>query len=230
MTIGERIRKGRLESGLSQGALSKACGWQGGARISNYEQDIREPNSHDIIVIAKALKTTPSWLFFGEDERKDILKLENGLLLIQNIPILPLERVNDWLQGVSTKNYSCMSVVISPEELVIGKKAFFIEITGDSMCSTNNPAESYYPNDYALVEPDVTPHNGDTVLISEDEILRVRQLMKDGTEVILKPLNPQYPIIKLSDHVKILGVILITQRKRTQYHNLSSSKQAQIQN
>lgn len=58
-TLGNRIARLRHAKGLSQLALSAACGWENGqARIGNYERDKREPSLSDLRTLATALDTT----------------------------------------------------------------------------------------------------------------------------------------------------------------------------
>jgi transcriptional regulator with XRE-family HTH domain len=57
-TIGQRIKKYRIQAGLSQAALAKACGWKSQSRVGNYEVDSREPTFADLDAIAKAVGVT----------------------------------------------------------------------------------------------------------------------------------------------------------------------------
>jgi transcriptional regulator with XRE-family HTH domain len=66
-SIGYRIKRKRLERGLSQDELGLLCGWDHSAsRISNYESDYRIPVIPDVIKLARALKVSPCWLAFGD--------------------------------------------------------------------------------------------------------------------------------------------------------------------
>jgi SOS-response transcriptional repressor LexA len=215
MKIGDRIKLRRKELDLSQEDIAVACGWVNGrARVSNYEHNLRTPNTEDVYKLSVGLKCTPQWLLFGVDEEKRGFNTGNDILLARSIPIVKLEDVPAWLGGVLKGDHKQMTVTVTSEEYNISRKAFFVEIHGDSMYSAYNLSDSYVDGDLALVEPDLTPKNGDAVLISDNDSVKIRQLVKDGTENVLKALNPQYPVIKLTPEIKMLGVILITQRKR----------------
>ena len=64
--IGERIKKLRIEKGLSQIQAAKLCGWSGASRLANYESGARNVGADDAIVLAKVLGTSPSELLFGD--------------------------------------------------------------------------------------------------------------------------------------------------------------------
>ena len=79
MTLGERIKKLRLESGLTQEELAKEIGYSTKTSISKIENDVLDINQSTIVALARALKTTPSVLMgWTETENKPPLKLPSG--------------------------------------------------------------------------------------------------------------------------------------------------------
>lgn len=79
MTLGERIKKLRLESGLTQEELAKEIGYSTKTSISKIENDVLDINQSTIVALARALKTTPSVLMgWTETENKPPLKLPNA--------------------------------------------------------------------------------------------------------------------------------------------------------
>ena|ERR1700722_5677888 len=214
MKIGDRIKLQRKKLGMSQHKISEILGWiSGRSRISNYENNLRIPRSKDICRLAKVLKTTPQWLLFGVDEPlKSDYSNEPGWLVIRMAPLLSLEKV---LSGnIISKGKEKMTVIVTSKSHKISKNAYFIEIVGDAMLDPYNISASYMSGDFALIEPDTSPNVGDAVLIKHQNSLKIRQFIKDGTQSILKALNPNYPLIKLTPAIEILGVITITQRNR----------------
>lgn len=65
MTIGERIKKLRLEKGLTQQQLSEKCGIDS-ANLRKYELGKQNPKFETIERIAKALEVSPFDLKLGE--------------------------------------------------------------------------------------------------------------------------------------------------------------------
>ncbi len=79
MTLGERIKKLRLEAGLTQEELAKEIGYSTKTSISKIENDVLDINQSTIVALARALKTTPSVLMgWTEKENKPPLKLPSA--------------------------------------------------------------------------------------------------------------------------------------------------------
>lgn len=79
MTLGERIKKLRLEAGLTQEELAKEIGYSTKTSISKIENDVLDINQSTIVALARALKTTPSVLMgWTETEKSPPLKLPSA--------------------------------------------------------------------------------------------------------------------------------------------------------
>ena len=68
MDIGMRIKERREALGMSQSELARKVGYTSRTTINKIERDGRGISQDKIIAIAKALKTTPSYLMGWEDE------------------------------------------------------------------------------------------------------------------------------------------------------------------
>lgn len=68
MDIGERIKKRREELNVSQAELARRVGYSTRSTITRIERDGNGISQDKIVAIAKALKTTPSYLMGWEDE------------------------------------------------------------------------------------------------------------------------------------------------------------------
>lgn len=79
---------------------------------------------------------------------------------------------------------------------------FALRVEGDSM-------EPKFPEGMVLiVEPEADPLPNDYVIaVNGDNEATFKQLIKDGGEWMLKPLNPRYPIKPLGT-AKVIGVII----------------------
>jgi transcriptional regulator with XRE-family HTH domain len=70
-TVGLRIRKARIEAGLSQGQLGKACGVSRAA-VSQWELGTtKSPTSENIFAIAAATGFSPRWLTTERGPERD---------------------------------------------------------------------------------------------------------------------------------------------------------------
>jgi len=71
MTLGSRLKKLRLDAGLSHAELSKATnGAVSGGNISRYENDIIFPTVPTIIALCNYFNITSDWLLFGMESQK----------------------------------------------------------------------------------------------------------------------------------------------------------------
>ena len=68
MEIGDRIRKKREELGMSQEELAKKIGYRSRSSINKIENDGRGLPQSKILLIAKALETTPDFLLGWDDD------------------------------------------------------------------------------------------------------------------------------------------------------------------
>lgn len=68
-TMYERIKRLRLEKGMSQDELAIKSGYTGRAAISIIEKGERNISADKIFLIAKALNVTPSYLMDGDTKK-----------------------------------------------------------------------------------------------------------------------------------------------------------------
>ncbi|MCG6364527.1 LexA family protein, partial [Vibrio fluvialis] len=89
----------------------------------------------------------------------------------------------------------------------VGKKSFWLRVEGDSMVS--NSGISFPDGTLILADPDIDPINKNLVVAKLQGVPDVtfKQLIVDAGKKFLKPLNPYYPVIEISDNCKIVGVV-----------------------
>lgn len=75
-TTGERIRKRRLELGLSQTELARRVGFETKGSISKIENSDRNLNQSKIKLIADALQTSPDYIM-GWNDTEIIIETDN---------------------------------------------------------------------------------------------------------------------------------------------------------
>ena len=79
---------------------------------------------------------------------------------------------------------------------------FALKVEGDSM------EPKFEEGRILIVEPDIEARPGDYVIAKNgDNEATFKQLIRDGGEFMLKPLNPRYPIKPLGN-AKIIGVVV----------------------
>lgn len=91
-----------------------------------------------------------------------------------------------------------------------GTDTIAVILNGDSMASPDTSVTDFRAGDTLYFDPDLTPENGDFVLYySKNSGAVFRQYILDGSSnIYLKPLNPQYPLLKLKTTPRFIGVLV----------------------
>lgn len=81
---------------------------------------------------------------------------------------------------------------------------FFVRASGDSMVNAG-----INDNDILVVDRSLEPKHGDIVIAALNSELTVKRLYAKNNKVILKPENPDYPIIDITEEMEFLiwGVV-----------------------
>ncbi|RJQ69362.1 MAG: hypothetical protein C4519_21710 [Desulfobacteraceae bacterium] len=86
-----------------------------------------------------------------------------------------------------------------------GQETFALRVEGDSMIP------EFTAGDIIIIDPTVEPVSGHFVIVSIEGERRatLKQLIRDGGQIFLKPLNDRYPIIDVTSRpLKIIGVVI----------------------
>jgi len=87
--------------------------------------------------------------------------------------------------------------------------AFALRVVGDSM------EPEFKEGEIIVVDPELQPESGDFVVAKNGDDATFKQLVRDGRQVFLKPLNSRYPIKDMTDiDFRIVGVV---REKRNRY-------------
>jgi SOS-response transcriptional repressor LexA len=89
----------------------------------------------------------------------------------------------------------------------IGRHTFALRVAGDSM------EPEFKAGAILIVEPELEAQPGDFVIVKNgDEETTFKQLIKDGADWYLKPLNERYPIKALGKST-VVGVVRAVERR-----------------
>jgi SOS-response transcriptional repressor LexA len=91
-----------------------------------------------------------------------------------------------------------------------GPHAYALRIEGDSMVSPFPHARSYPPGYIIFVDPDRAVVNGSRVIakLPDTNEATFKIYSEDGGKRFLKPINPQYPIIEMTEGMILCGVVV----------------------
>ena len=77
MTFGQRILQLRTEKGITQDELAIAVGYKSRSTIAKIESGERDPHQSMIVLLAKALDTTPAFLMGWDESEKNPQQFKN---------------------------------------------------------------------------------------------------------------------------------------------------------
>jgi transcriptional regulator with XRE-family HTH domain len=167
-----------------------------------------------VFEIAAALGANPADLVQGEDVQYIKLIGKLGKINYVSLPVLAFSDILAYVENNITPIHA-RSIEMINNSLQFSQKSFAVLIEGDAMISHENPSISYFPGEVAAVDPERTLSSGDVVLAHIPESgVKIRQYIKDGSEALLKPYNGSYDKISIKDDIKIIGVVVATQKVR----------------
>ncbi len=85
MTIGERIKRRRMELGMSQETLAKKIGYSSRSSINKIELDVQQLRQSKIKDIATALNTTTSYIMGWDEKEPEVAKVDVFINEIKDI-------------------------------------------------------------------------------------------------------------------------------------------------
>ena len=205
--MGDRIRKARLEKGLSQSELAELLGYKSRSSINKIEVEGRDIPRSSIVKFAQVLGVTPSYLMGWEEETSEPDALEVLMEKYDNIKPVKLKRFP--LLG----EIACGEPIFASEDRESCVMAdmdinadFCLTAKGDSMINARiNDGDIVFIKEMPMVD------NGDiaAVIIDDEATLKKVYYYPDKGKLVLYPENPNYePFIYVGEElnsIRILG-------------------------
>lgn len=192
--FGHVLRELRKRKNLSQQQVADALGIAK-TNISRYETGIQLPELDKLETLSRLLGVTPSE-FMAYIERGNVA---TGPDIQGTVPLISWVQAGGWRQMT---NNNPLEIERVPTTYRPHRYTFALRVKGDSM-------EPKFPDGcLIIVEPEETVLNGAYVVASrEGEEATFKQIIHDGGKAFLKPINPRYPIMELTDDTLICGVV-----------------------
>ena len=205
--MGDRIRKARLEKGLSQAELAELLGYKSRSSINKIEVEGRDIPRSSIVKFAQVLGVTPSYLMGWEEETSEPDALEVLMEKYDNIKPVKLKRFP--LLG----EIACGEPIFADEDRESCVMAdmdinadFCLTAKGDSMINARiNDGDIVFIKEMPMVD------NGDiaAVIIDDDATLKRVYYYPEDNTIQLIAENPKFkPLIYKNeelDQIRILG-------------------------
>ena len=124
---------------------------------------------------------------------------------LQYLPLISWVQAGEWTEISDHQPGDYEQLV--PVTRRYSDRAFALKIAGDSMQAPDR--DSFPEGAIIAVEPLQEARNGSYVVArnGHSEEATFKQLVIDGNRRYLKPLNPRYPIIEITEEITICGVV-----------------------
>ena len=194
---GSVIRQGRQKLGLSEKQFANAVGVSRGAVQQWEKAGGTAPNRTNQKRVAHVLGISIAELILGGSNTSPLLDIRG------EVPLLSAAEAGNYTVIDNFKLGSTLDKV--PVTVNIRRHTYALRVQGDSMISETN--DSFPNGSIVIVEPEMEAQPGDYV-IAQNDLLETtfKQLVKDGSDVYLKPLNHRYPI-KPIGKMRVIGVV-----------------------
>jgi SOS-response transcriptional repressor LexA len=214
-TFGQRLRSVREAAGLSQASAAKAVGMQQ-PTLSGLEND-GSVRSTFTTALAELYGVSATWLATGKGPRKmpQVIQGAGGIAdpepspgpavrgrvpLISSVRAGAFVEARDPFQPGDAQDWIDTTVPIQ-------EHTFALRVEGESMLP------DFPEGTILIVEPSLDAFPNDFVIVKNgDNEATFKQLVKDGGEYYLKPLNTRFPIKPLGSN-RIIGVVRETVRR-----------------
>lgn len=209
MALPERIQE-VIKAGFTRTQIAKAAGKSQGAVTQWLSGDTKELKSDSAAGIQALTGFSAVWLATGKGPRmaSDITNVSLGPNIGGSVPVLSSVQAGCFKEFVDNFHGADGSVETIPTSVPVNRYTFALRVVGDSM------APEFHQGMVLIIEPELDALPGDFVIAKNgSEETTFKQLIKDGPDWYLKPLNERYPIKKMTAEMRIIGVVRAVERR-----------------
>ncbi|MBS7440608.1 peptidase S24 [Pseudomonas syringae] len=123
------------------------------------------------------------------------------------VPLISWVQAGAWCEEASIEPYDVSDWISCP--VPISKNGFALRVRGDSMTNPGS-GRSYPAGCIIFVDPEVKATTGDRVIarVPRTNEMTFKVLVEDAGRQYLRPINPQYPIIDITEETHICGKVM----------------------
>jgi len=164
------------------------------------------------------LKVRREWLEYGiqpkEQKYNSSYEAEYGNNIRKidqrfgKVPLISWVQAGAWCEAISNfEDYDSESWLSCP--VAISSSGYALKVLGDSMTNPS-PGRSYPAGCIIFVDPEAETRTGDRVIarLPRTNEATFKVLVEDAGRQFLKPINPQYPIIDITEETHICGKVV----------------------
>lgn len=200
------------EKGRTMGLYSRV---KNAGVIASYEsvrrwlQDDARPRMRNASILAQTLGVNVNWLLTGAGSWRPEAgskphtadNIEDAIAIRGEVPVISWVQAGHMSEAIDLHEPGVAEEWV-PTTITVGEHTFALHVTGDSMMP------EFPPGRLIVVEPDMQWEVGDFVVAANSENeTTFKQIVRDGGQLFLKPLNDRYPIIPVDHDYRIVGVV-----------------------
>lgn len=124
------------------------------------------------------------------------------------VPLISWVQAGAWCEAISNfEAYDSESWLSCPVQ--ISNQGYALKVLGDSMTNPG-PGRSYPTGCIIFVDPEAETKTGDRVIarVPRTNEATFKILVEDAGRQFLRPINPQYPIIDITEETHICGKVV----------------------
>lgn len=186
--------------------------------VSKWLNGAAMPELDSLTVLSDWLGVRREWLEHGVmPVFPDQAAISNGAQNVHaadskmgKVPLISWVQAGSWCEiGASVESFDAELWLPCPVN--ISKSGYALRVVGDSM-TNYGPGRSYPAGCVIFVDPELIVNNGDRVIatLPSTNEATFKVLVQDAGKHYLKPINPQYPIMELTEEMQICGKVIGT--------------------
>jgi SOS-response transcriptional repressor LexA len=197
MTIHRLIREGRRRLGMSEQQFAEAVGVSRGAVQQWEKPGGTAPKRSNQPRVAELLGLSVAELVSGGSNTS------GGFDVRAEVPLVSEVEAGNYTVIDNFRPRNNFDTI--PVSVPIKRHTYALRVHGDSMVSDSG--DSFPEGSILIVEPEMDALAGDYVIaLNETNQTTFKQLISDGGEFFLKPLNTRYPI-RVLGKARVIGVV-----------------------
>ena len=225
MSIGHRVTEARNYAGLSKTALAKVCGMSKQAVGQIENGTTKEPKPSNLKKIAIACGVNSDWIIDGSGFMvtagtvngtvSDSVAAIYNTHSAEDVSFDSLTPLISWIRaGEFCEAHDALETGDAEEWLPrpkgASKSTYALRVKGDSMTSPYPGSRSYPHGIIIFVDPEkeVLPGNRGVFKLPDSNEVTFKELVSDAGQLYLKPLNPQYDKIAVTQQMTACGKII----------------------
>ncbi len=205
----DRVKERMALLGISREVLAQEMGVTYGA-VTHYLTGRSVPPLGQFQKLAEILKTDPAWLHYGKQVISDFLdkkvdKNEKMEFIKHPVPVLSWREAAEFINNKKTEFQEFVPQFYSEQS-----QWFALRVQGDAMTAHQGNMKTFLEGSIIVVDPHKKPAHGNFIiaLLPDAKEVTFKQYVVDNGIQYLKPLNPQYPMVKIDDSTKLCGVVV----------------------